>query len=131
MSTTELTALCTQYKELQRLKEEITAEMETVADTIKAAMGTTEKLVAGQYKIMYTTVNGSRLDTTKLKKGIAGNRRRIYRFHQLPPLYDQLKKSPDESGNFHQGNPRTEPTKPGRKHYNKSALPIQGGFYNE
>lgn len=25
MSTTELTALCTQYKELQRLKEEITA----------------------------------------------------------------------------------------------------------
>lgn len=68
MSTTELTALCTQYKELQRLKEEITAEMETISDTIKAAMGTTEKLTAGQYKIMYTTVNGSRLDTTKLKK---------------------------------------------------------------
>lgn len=70
MSTTELTALCTQYKELQRLKEEITAEMETISDTIKTAMGTTEKLVAGQYKIMYTTVNGSRLDTTKLKKAL-------------------------------------------------------------
>lgn len=70
MSTTELTALCTQYKELQRLKEEITAEMETISDTIKAAMGTTEKLTAGQYKIMYTTVNGSRLDTTKLKKAL-------------------------------------------------------------
>lgn len=70
MSTTELTALCTQYKELQRLREEITAEMETISDTIKTAMGTTEKLVAGQYKIMYTTVNGSRLDTTKLKKAL-------------------------------------------------------------
>ena len=70
MSTTELTALCTEYKELQRLREEITAEMETISDTIKAAMGTTEKLVAGQYKIMYTTVNGSRLDTTKLKKAL-------------------------------------------------------------
>lgn len=70
MSTAELTALCTQYKELQRLKEEITAEMETISDTIKTAMGTTEKLVAGQYKIMYTTVNGSRLDTTKLKKAL-------------------------------------------------------------
>ena len=70
MSTTELTALCTEYKELQRLREEITAEMETISDTIKSAMGTTEKLVAGQYKIMYTTVNGSRLDTTKLKKAL-------------------------------------------------------------
>lgn len=70
MSNPEYIALCTQYQELKRLKEEITAEMETVADTIKAAMGTTEKLVAGQYKIMYTTVNGSRLDTTKLKKAL-------------------------------------------------------------
>ena len=70
MSTTELTALCTEYKELQRLREEITAEMETISDTIKAIMGDSEKLVAGQYKIMYTTVNGSRLDTTKLKKAL-------------------------------------------------------------
>ena len=70
MSNPEYIALCTQYKELKRLKEEITAEMETISDTIKAAMGTTEKLVAGQYKIMYTTVNGSRLDTTKLKKAL-------------------------------------------------------------
>lgn len=70
MSTTELTALCTEYKELQRLREEITAEMETISDTIKAVMGTTEKMVAGQYKILYTTVNGSRLDTTKLKKAL-------------------------------------------------------------
>ena len=70
MSTTELITLCTQYKELQRLQEEITAEMDGIKDAIKTAMGTTEKLVAGQYKIMYTTVNGSRLDTTKLKKAM-------------------------------------------------------------
>ena len=70
MSTTELITLCTQYKELQRLQEEITAEMDGIKDAIKTAMGTTEKLVAGQYKISYTTVNGSRLDTAKLKKAL-------------------------------------------------------------
>ena len=70
MSTTELITLCTQYKELQRLQEEITAEMDGIKDAIKTAMGTTEKMVAGQYKISYTTVNGSRLDTTKLKKAL-------------------------------------------------------------
>lgn len=70
MSTTELTAMCTEYKELQRLREEITAEMESISDTIKSAMGTTEKMIAGQYKILYTTVNGSRLDTSGLKKAM-------------------------------------------------------------
>lgn len=70
MSINELTTLCTEYKELQRLREEITAEMETISDTIKASMGTTEKMVAGQYKISYTTVNSSRLDTTGLKKAM-------------------------------------------------------------
>ena len=70
MSTTELTALCTQYKELQRLKEEITAEMDGIADQIKTAMGTAETVTAGQYKIRYTTVNGSRLDSAALKKAL-------------------------------------------------------------
>lgn len=70
MSNPEYIALCTQYQELKRLKEEITAEMDSIADQIKAAMGTAEVVTAGPYKIRHTTVSGSRLDTTGLKKAL-------------------------------------------------------------
>lgn len=70
MSNPEYIALCTQYQELKRLKEEITAEMDGIADQIKTAMGTAETVTAGQYKIRYTTVNGSRLDSAALKKAL-------------------------------------------------------------
>lgn len=70
MSISELSALCTQYQELKRMREEITAEMDGIADQIKAAMGTAETVTAGQYKIRNTTVNGSRLDTAGLKKAL-------------------------------------------------------------
>lgn len=70
MSNPEYIALCTQYQELKRLKEEITAEMDGIADQIKTAMGTAETVTAGQYKIWHTTVNGSRLDSAALKKAL-------------------------------------------------------------
>lgn len=70
MSNPEYIALCTQYQELKRMKEEITAEMDGIADQIKTAMGTAETVTAGQYKIRYTTVNGSRLDSAALKKAL-------------------------------------------------------------
>ena len=70
MSNPEYIALCTQYQELKRMKEEITAEMDGIADLIKNAMGTAETVTAGQYKIRYTTVNGSRLDSAALKKAL-------------------------------------------------------------
>ena len=70
MSISEISTLCTQYQELKRLKEEITAEMDGIADQIKNAMGTAETVTAGQYKIRYTTVNGSRLDSAALKKAL-------------------------------------------------------------
>ena len=70
MSISELSALCTQYQELKRMREEITAEMDGIADQIKAAMGTAETVTAGQYKIRHTTVNGSRLDSAALKKAL-------------------------------------------------------------
>ena len=68
MSIPEISTLCTQYQELKRMKEEITAEMDGIADQIKNAMGTAETVTAGQYKIKHTTVNGSRLDSAALKK---------------------------------------------------------------
>lgn len=70
MSNADYINLCTQYQELKRLKEEITAEMDGIADLIKNAMGTAETVTAGQYKIRYTTVNGSRLDSAALKKAL-------------------------------------------------------------
>ena len=70
MSNAEYITLCTQHQELKRMKEEITAEMDGIADQIKTAMGTAETVTAGQYKIRYTTVNGSRLDSAALKKAL-------------------------------------------------------------
>ena len=68
MSNADYITLCTQYQELKRMKEEITAEMYGIADQIKDAMGIAETVTAGQYTIRHTTVNGSRLDTAGLKK---------------------------------------------------------------
>lgn len=70
MSISEISTLCTQYQELKRMREEITAEMDGIADQIKNAMGTAETVTAGQYKIRHTTVNGSRLDSAALKKAL-------------------------------------------------------------
>ena len=56
-----------EYRELLRMREEITAEMEALSDKIKAAMGDHETIVAGEYKVSYKTVQSSRLDTTAIK----------------------------------------------------------------
>ena len=56
-----------EYRELLRMREEITAEMEALSDKIKAAMGERETVVAGEYKVTYKTVQSSRLDTTAIK----------------------------------------------------------------
>lgn len=39
---------CREYRELLRMREEITAEMETLSDKIKAAMGDRETVIAGE-----------------------------------------------------------------------------------
>ena len=68
MSTNEYITTCRQYKELQRMREEIDAELTALADAIKRAMGDSDTVTAGEYKITNKTVNSSRLDTTALKK---------------------------------------------------------------
>ena len=42
---------CREYRELLRMREEITAEMEALSDKIKAAMGDHETVIAGEYKV--------------------------------------------------------------------------------
>ena len=70
MPTTEITAAVTQLQELRRMQEELTAEIETLTDAIKAHMGTQELLLAGPYKVTWKAVTSSRIDTTALKKAL-------------------------------------------------------------
>ena len=58
MSTHELETKVKEYKELQRLTEELAAEMEAVKDTIKQHMDAerVEVLTTGQYKVTYKAV---------------------------------------------------------------------------
>ena len=56
--------------ELKRMKEELEAEIAAAEDAIKAVMGDEETLTAGAYKVSWSNVTSSRLDTTALKKAL-------------------------------------------------------------
>lgn len=68
MSMNEIESKVRELRQLQALIEEATAEAETIKDAIKAHMGDSEELRAGEYKITWKAVVASRLDTTALKK---------------------------------------------------------------
>ena len=59
-----------ELRELQALIEEAQAEAEAIKDTIKAQMGDSEELRAGEYKITWKNVTTARIDTTALKKAL-------------------------------------------------------------
>ena len=67
MSMNELTAKVRELKGLQALIEEAEAEAEALKDQIKAAMGDSEELRAGDYKVTYKTVKTARFDSKSLK----------------------------------------------------------------
>ena len=54
--------------ELKRMKEELEAEITAIEDEIKAKMGTEETLLAGAYKVNWTTYTTSRFDSSRFKK---------------------------------------------------------------
>lgn len=60
--------LCKEYKELQRLAEEVSEQIDTVKEQIRAIMGGAETVTAGQYKVTDKPVTSSRLDSTALKR---------------------------------------------------------------
>ena len=70
MSEQNLKEAIRNYKELQRLAEELEQEMETVKATIKAELSRqgVDELTAGEYKVRWTVVKSSRLDTSALRK---------------------------------------------------------------
>ena len=67
MSIHEIEAKTRELRQLQALIEEATAEAEAIKDAIKAAMGDTEELRAGEYKITWKAVTSSRLDSKALR----------------------------------------------------------------
>lgn len=68
MTNAEINTRVKEVKELQRFIEELTAEMESKKDELKAFMGDTEEVSTDEYKLTYKTITSSRLDTTALKK---------------------------------------------------------------
>lgn len=70
MSEQNLQSSARDLKELQRMFEEIAAEMEAIKDRIKAEMSErgTDEIITGEYKIRYKTVKSSRFDTKEFKE---------------------------------------------------------------
>ena len=70
MSINEMEVKARELRQLQALIEEAQAEAEAIKDAIKAAMGDSESIQAGEYKITWKAVTSSRIDTTALKKAL-------------------------------------------------------------
>lgn len=68
MSTHELEQKARELRQLQALIEEAQEEAEGIKDQIKAAMGDSEAVQAGEYKITYRTVKTARIDTSALRR---------------------------------------------------------------
>ena len=68
MSTHELEMKCRELRQLQALIDE--AQAETIKDAIKAELTrqSVDELTAGEYKVRWTVVKSSRLDTSALRK---------------------------------------------------------------
>ena len=70
MSINELESKARELRQLQALIEEAQQEAEAIKDAIKAAMGDSEAVQAGEYKITWKVVKSARIDTAALKKAL-------------------------------------------------------------
>ena len=70
MSISEMEVKARELRQLQALIEEAQAEAEAIKDAIKAAMGDSEAIQAGEYKITWKAVTSSRIDTSALRKAL-------------------------------------------------------------
>lgn len=82
MSTNEMTAKVRELKELKAMADEIAAEITAIEDEIKAEMTArnTEEMTVDIFKIRWTHVTSSRLDSASFKKA-------------MPELYGQFTKT--------------------------------------
>lgn len=70
MSTQDIEKKIKLMREMQRMAEEAQAEAEALKDEIKAYMGDSEELTAGEYKITWRSIESARIDTVALKKAL-------------------------------------------------------------
>lgn len=68
MNLKQLESMAQEYKELQRMREELEATMDALKDAIKAAMNGAETVTAGAYKIAHKMVTSTRFDSVRFKK---------------------------------------------------------------
>ena len=70
MSISEMEVKARELRQLQALSEEAQAEAEAIKDAIKAAMGDSESVHAGEYRITWRAVTSARIDTSALRKAL-------------------------------------------------------------
>ena len=70
MSISEIESKCRELRQLQNLIAEAEQEAGAIKDTLKAHMGDSEELYAGEYMVTWRPVKSSRLDTTALRKAM-------------------------------------------------------------
>ena len=72
MSRTDINETVKEIRELKRMREELDAEIAAAEDLIKAEMDRTSNytITGDDYKITWTEVTSSRVDTTALKKAL-------------------------------------------------------------
>lgn len=70
MTIQEIENKIKEYKELQRLAEELSAEMEAIKDELKSEFERehTEEIKTDLFKVSYKTIVSNRIDTAALKK---------------------------------------------------------------
>lgn len=70
MSTTEITTKVEHIKTLQTMIDELTAEMESVKDEVKAEMTARgiDEMTVSCFKVRYKEVSSNRFDSTEFKK---------------------------------------------------------------
>lgn len=70
MSTDMMDAKVKELRELRRMQEELTAEIEAIQDELKAHMDAhgMDTLLGFDWKVTWKSVTSSRLDSTALKK---------------------------------------------------------------
>ena len=72
MSIIDMDSKIQELRELRRMADELTAEMESITDSIKRHMDAegVDTLNGTDWKVTYKAVTSSRLDTTALKKAL-------------------------------------------------------------
>jgi predicted phage-related endonuclease len=67
MSIKDMELKARELRELKLMAEELDAEITAIEEALKSAVGDSEQVIAGEYKITYKPVTTSRIDTKRFK----------------------------------------------------------------